>query len=80
VELGVRGAQRRLVDEDYASPFLYQALVPSSLAAALAVRYGVHGPGPGGVHRPTVDNVLIGARRFDGYNSSVLIRRFRPAE
>jgi minimal PKS ketosynthase (KS/KS alpha) len=33
-----------LVDPLYASPFLYQALVPSSLAADVAVRYGVHGP------------------------------------
>jgi len=33
-----------LVDGDYAGPFLYQALVPSSLAADIAVRYGVHGP------------------------------------
>ena len=33
-----------LVDADYAGPFLYQALVPSSLAADIAVRYGVHGP------------------------------------
>jgi minimal PKS ketosynthase (KS/KS alpha) len=33
-----------LVDVDYASPFLYQALIPSSLAADVAVRYGTHGP------------------------------------
>ncbi|GAB2846342.1 beta-ketoacyl-[acyl-carrier-protein] synthase family protein [Lentzea nigeriaca] len=33
-----------LVDPAYASPFLYQALVPSSLAADVAVRYGAHGP------------------------------------
>ncbi|HEX9337178.1 MAG TPA: beta-ketoacyl-[acyl-carrier-protein] synthase family protein [Pseudonocardiaceae bacterium] len=33
-----------LVDADYAGPFLYQALVPSSLAADIAVRYGAHGP------------------------------------
>ncbi|ASW56783.1 beta-ketoacyl synthase [Plantactinospora sp. KBS50] len=33
-----------LVDEAYASPFLYQALVPSSLAAEVAIRYGAHGP------------------------------------
>ncbi|ONI87901.1 beta-ACP synthase [Actinosynnema sp. ALI-1.44] len=33
-----------LVDPAYASPFLYQALVPSSLAADVAVRYGTHGP------------------------------------
>lgn len=33
-----------LVDPDYASPFLYQALIPSSLAADVAVRHGAHGP------------------------------------
>lgn len=33
-----------LVDPRYAGPFLYQALVPSSLAADVAVRYGVNGP------------------------------------
>ncbi|HEX4706023.1 MAG TPA: beta-ketoacyl-[acyl-carrier-protein] synthase family protein [Pseudonocardiaceae bacterium] len=33
-----------LVDADYASRFLYQALVPSSLAADIAARYGTHGP------------------------------------
>jgi minimal PKS ketosynthase (KS/KS alpha) len=33
-----------LVDGEYAGPFLYQALVPSSLAADVAVRYGTHGP------------------------------------
>nr|WP_042191460.1 beta-ketoacyl-[acyl-carrier-protein] synthase family protein [Kibdelosporangium sp. MJ126-NF4]CEL20096.1 Polyketide beta-ketoacyl synthase WhiE-KS [Kibdelosporangium sp. MJ126-NF4]CTQ97320.1 Polyketide beta-ketoacyl synthase WhiE-KS [Kibdelosporangium sp. MJ126-NF4] len=33
-----------LVDSAYAGPFLYQALVPSSLAADVAVRYGAHGP------------------------------------
>lgn len=33
-----------LVDERYAGPFLYEALVPSSLAADIAVRHGVHGP------------------------------------
>lgn len=33
-----------LVDDNYASPFLYQALIPSSLAADVAVRYGTHGP------------------------------------
>ncbi|HEX5402947.1 MAG TPA: beta-ketoacyl-[acyl-carrier-protein] synthase family protein [Pseudonocardiaceae bacterium] len=33
-----------LVDANYAGPFLYQALIPSSLAADIAVRYGVHGP------------------------------------
>jgi len=33
-----------LVDVDYAGAFLYQALIPSSLAADIAVRHGVHGP------------------------------------
>ncbi|WP_019544135.1 beta-ketoacyl-[acyl-carrier-protein] synthase family protein [Streptomyces sulphureus] len=33
-----------LVDPDFTSPFLYQALVPSSLAADVAARYGLHGP------------------------------------
>lgn len=33
-----------LVDPDCTMPFLYQALVPSSLAADVACRYGVHGP------------------------------------
>ncbi len=33
-----------LVDPDCTSPFLYQALMPSSLAADVACRYGVHGP------------------------------------
>jgi minimal PKS ketosynthase (KS/KS alpha) len=32
------------VDSDYASAFLYQALVPSSLSAEVAARYGAHGP------------------------------------
>ena len=33
-----------LVDPDRAAPFLYQALVPSSLAADVACRHGLHGP------------------------------------
>ncbi|MGW0737832.1 beta-ketoacyl-[acyl-carrier-protein] synthase family protein [Streptomyces sp. NPDC002851] len=33
-----------LVDGDYTTPFLYQTLVPSSLAAGVAARYQVHGP------------------------------------
>lgn len=33
-----------LVDPDCTSPFLYQALVPSSLAADVACRHGLHGP------------------------------------
>jgi minimal PKS ketosynthase (KS/KS alpha) len=32
------------VDPQHAMPFLYQALVPSSAATELAVRFGVHGP------------------------------------
>ncbi|MFI6305975.1 beta-ketoacyl-[acyl-carrier-protein] synthase family protein [Amycolatopsis thailandensis] len=33
-----------LVDHTHCLPFLHQALVPSSAAAELAVRFGVHGP------------------------------------
>jgi minimal PKS ketosynthase (KS/KS alpha) len=33
-----------LVDAEYSDPFLYQALIPSSLAAEIACRYGTHGP------------------------------------
>ncbi len=33
-----------LVDPDVTSPFLYQGLIPSSLAADVAVRHGAHGP------------------------------------
>ena len=33
-----------LVDYDRTGPFLYQALVPSSLAADVACRHGLHGP------------------------------------
>ena len=33
-----------LVDPDYASPWIYQALVPSSLAAEVAARFGAKGP------------------------------------
>jgi minimal PKS ketosynthase (KS/KS alpha) len=33
-----------LVDPDYALPFLYQALVPSSLASEIALKFGAHGP------------------------------------
>jgi minimal PKS ketosynthase (KS/KS alpha) len=32
------------VDHAYAPPFLYQALIPSSLAADIACRHGAHGP------------------------------------
>jgi minimal PKS ketosynthase (KS/KS alpha) len=38
------GGRERLVDPDYASPFLYQALVPSTLAAEVAARVGARGP------------------------------------
>jgi len=38
------GGRKRLVDPDYASPFLYQALVPSTLAAEVAARFGACGP------------------------------------
>jgi minimal PKS ketosynthase (KS/KS alpha) len=33
-----------LVDPDYALPFLYQALIPSSLASEVALKFGAHGP------------------------------------
>src|SRR5829696_1353713 len=33
-----------LVDPEYAMPFMYQALVPSSLASELAMKFGAHGP------------------------------------
>jgi minimal PKS ketosynthase (KS/KS alpha) len=33
-----------VVNADYASPFLYQALVPSSLASEVALRFHTHGP------------------------------------
>ncbi|GIH18580.1 beta-ketoacyl-[acyl-carrier-protein] synthase family protein [Rugosimonospora africana] len=33
-----------LVDHNRTTPFLYQALVPSSLAAEVACRHGLHGP------------------------------------
>src|SRR5206468_6099496 len=32
------------VDQDRARPFLYSALVPSSLASEVALRFGAHGP------------------------------------
>jgi minimal PKS ketosynthase (KS/KS alpha) len=38
------GGRERLVDPDYASPFLYEALVPSTLAAEVAARFGARGP------------------------------------
>ncbi|HXG12817.1 MAG TPA: beta-ketoacyl-[acyl-carrier-protein] synthase family protein [Gemmataceae bacterium] len=36
--------QKWLVDAEYANPFLYQALVPSSLASEIALKFGAHGP------------------------------------
>jgi minimal PKS ketosynthase (KS/KS alpha) len=36
--------QEWLVDPDYAPPFLYQGLIPSSLASEVALRFGAHGP------------------------------------
>jgi minimal PKS ketosynthase (KS/KS alpha) len=33
-----------LVDPVYAPPFLYQALIPSSLATEMALKFGAHGP------------------------------------
>jgi minimal PKS ketosynthase (KS/KS alpha) len=33
-----------LVDPDYAPPFLYQGLIPSSLASEVALRFKAHGP------------------------------------
>ncbi|MEO3745758.1 beta-ketoacyl-[acyl-carrier-protein] synthase family protein [Plantactinospora sp. B5E13] len=38
------GGARWLVDPERAGPFLYQALMPSSLAADVACRHGLHGP------------------------------------
>jgi minimal PKS ketosynthase (KS/KS alpha) len=43
VELSHQG-QRWLVDPDLASPFLFHALVPSSLASEVALKFGAHGP------------------------------------
>ena len=36
--------QEWLVDADYSPPFLYQGLVPSSLASEIALKFGAHGP------------------------------------
>jgi minimal PKS ketosynthase (KS/KS alpha) len=36
--------QKWLVDAEYAAPFLYHALVPSSLASEVALKFGAHGP------------------------------------
>jgi minimal PKS ketosynthase (KS/KS alpha) len=38
------GGREWLVDPASAGPFLYEALVPSSLAGELAARFGTHGP------------------------------------
>jgi minimal PKS ketosynthase (KS/KS alpha) len=38
------GGEHWLVDPEFASGFLYHALVPSSLAAEVAYRFGAHGP------------------------------------
>jgi minimal PKS ketosynthase (KS/KS alpha) len=35
---------RWLVDPERVSPYMYQQLIPSSLAADVACRYGIHGP------------------------------------
>src|SRR5436190_4465730 len=36
--------QEWLVDPEYSPPFLYQGLIPSSLASEVALRFGAHGP------------------------------------
>ena len=36
--------QEWLVDPEYAPPFLYQGLIPSSLASEVALKFGAHGP------------------------------------
>jgi len=36
--------QKWLVDAEYAAPFLYQALIPSSLASEMALKFAAHGP------------------------------------
>ena len=43
VAVSNRGAEWE-VDPDYARPFLYSALVPSSLASEIALKFGAHGP------------------------------------
>ena len=43
VSVSNRG-QDWLVDPDYAPPFLYQGLIPSSLASEVALRFKAHGP------------------------------------
>lgn len=36
--------QEWLVDPEYASPFLYHGLIPSTLASEAAIKFGAHGP------------------------------------
>jgi minimal PKS ketosynthase (KS/KS alpha) len=36
--------QEWLVDPDYSPPFVYPALIPSSLASEVALKFGAHGP------------------------------------
>jgi minimal PKS ketosynthase (KS/KS alpha) len=36
--------QEWLVDADYSPPFLYQGLIPSSLASEISLKFGAHGP------------------------------------
>jgi minimal PKS ketosynthase (KS/KS alpha) len=38
------GGKEWLVDPDYAPPFLYQGLIPSSLASEMALKFKAHGP------------------------------------
>jgi minimal PKS ketosynthase (KS/KS alpha) len=43
VAVSNRGAEW-LVDPDYSPPFVYPALIPSSLASEVALKFGAHGP------------------------------------
>jgi minimal PKS ketosynthase (KS/KS alpha) len=38
------GGKEWLVDPDYSPPFLYQGLIPSSLASEMALKFKAHGP------------------------------------
>ena len=38
------GGKEWLVDPDYSPPFLYQGLIPSSLASEMALKFQAHGP------------------------------------
>lgn len=38
------GGEKWLIDPGYAMPFVYQALVPSSLASEIALKFRAHGP------------------------------------